>query len=678
MENKIGVFLCNCGGAINNIDFDAAVKEVAKFSGVTSVNLSSNLCLEEGREKMISCIREENIDKVVVAACSPEFQEHVFREVLEKAGLNGHLFSMANIREQCSWAHDGDVTAKAVGIVRMAVNRVWVLQPMEEKELPVNKEVLVVGGGFSAINTALQLSRLGLRTTLLEKESVLGGGTEGLESFYGFDTSSMISAVEADKNIEALTSAQMMAVEGRVGNFNVRIRKEGEEIPRKYGAIVIATGYQTELALDSEPKLRVKDEAISGTNIVSQEQFCRMLQNSSLEAEPKTIGFMFDFSDENSRFPTLATLNNALAAKEKWGSEIYVFYKSIKVDSEGVEKIYQQARDCGVVFLKSEAPPRITAENGRMKIEAKDVFLGEDITLACDVLVAEELYLPGEGTEALSSLLNIRRDSKGFYQDENVHLYPVTSEKKGIFFIGSCRGDLDLGRILTDISSVVMNVNELLSPGKILVEVERVKADPQKCVACLTCIRVCPHGAIQLGRADNSKEVAEISDLACYACGICAAICPAKAIKFQGYRDEEILAQIEAIGDSLNGCNVAFCCEHSAYPAADLAGKLRLHYPETLRIIKVPCAGQVDVFHILKAFEKGAAAVLVMGCEDGACHHITGNTRAKERVKYCNMLLKEAKVDGRPVAMFNLSPNAPHKFVRAVNDMTKIIKESGR
>jgi len=547
METKIGVFLCNCGGAIKNIDFDAAVKKVAKFPGVTCVNLSSDLCLEEGKKKMISCIKEENIERVVVAACSPEFQEHIFRKVLEKAGLNDHLLSMANIREQCSWTHDGDVTEKAVELVKMAVNRVRLLQPMEKKELPVNREVLVVGGGFSASNTVLQLSRVGLRTTLLEKEAVLGAGTEELESFYGFDTGSMISAVEVDKNIEVLTSAQMTEVGGKIGDFSVRIRQEGGEILRKYGAIVLATGHQTELALDSEPQLRAEDEAISGLNIVSQEQFCCMLGNSGLETEPKTIGFMFDFSDENSRFTTLATLNNALAAKKKWGSEIYVFCKNVKVDSEGMEKLYREARDCGVVFLKSEAPPRITAENGRVKIEAKDVFLGEDVILACDVLVAEELYLPAEGAENLSYLLSIRRDSKGFFQDENVHLYPVGSEKKGIFFIGGCRGDLDLGRVLTDISSVVMKVHELLSSGKILVELERVKADPQKCVACLTCIRVCPHGAIQLVRVDGSKEVAEISDLACDACGICAAICPAKAIKFQGYRDEEILAQIEAI-----------------------------------------------------------------------------------------------------------------------------------
>lgn len=126
----------------------------------------------------------------------------------------------------------------------------------------------------------------------------------------------------------------------------------------------------------------------------------------------------------------------------------------------------------------------------------------------------------------------------------------------------------------------------------------------------------------------------------------------------------------------MNGRIIAFCCEHSAYPAADLAGKLGLHYPETLRIIRVPCAGRVDVIHMLRALEKGASAVLVLGCEDGACHHITGNIRARERVKHCDMLLREIGIDGRLVVMFNLSPNAPHKFVKAANEITKIIKES--
>jgi heterodisulfide reductase subunit A-like polyferredoxin/coenzyme F420-reducing hydrogenase delta subunit len=670
MGTRIGVFLCNCGGAIKNIDFDAVAKKVGEFADVTSVNLSSDLCLEEGRERVFSHIRKHSIDRVVVAGCSPEFKEHVFGDVLERAGLNRHVLSMANIREQCSWAHEGDVTGKAAELVEMAVNRTRMLQAVEEKDLPVNKDVLVVGGGFSGMSTALQLSRVGLRTTLLHGDAVPGEGSGELESFYGLDRDSITKAIEGDERIEVLTPAWLTEVGGEVGDFSVRIRKDGGESLRKYGAIVVATGYQTKLAVD--PAIA------SSRGVVSQQQFRSMLSKPSLESEPRYVGFVCDFCDENSRFPTVATLSNALEARRKWGSEVYVFYRSIKVDSEGIERLYQAARDCGVVFLRCEVPPRFVAESGRVRIEARDVFVGEDVTLTCDVLVAEEVYLPDDGSENMSSLLRVRRDSKGFLQDENVHLYPVASERKGIFLVGECRGGSDLGRVLADVSSAVINVRELLSLGKAMVDVERVKADPQKCVACLTCIRVCPHGAIQLVRADNSKEVAGISDLACYACGVCAAICPAKAIKFQGYRDEEILGQIEAIGETLDGRSVAFCCEHSAYPAADLAGKLGLHYPENLRIIRVPCAGQVDVFHILKAFEKGADGVLVMGCEEGACHHITGNTRAEDRVRYCSSLLKEVSVDGRPVAMFNLSPNAPHKFVRAVNEIARITKESGR
>jgi F420-non-reducing hydrogenase iron-sulfur subunit len=120
---------------------------------------------------------------------------------------------------------------------------------------------------------------------------------------------------------------------------------------------------------------------------------------------------------------------------------------------------------------------------------------------------------------------------------------------------------------------------------------------------------------------------------------------------------------------------VAFCCEHSAYMAADSAGRMRLAYPENVQIIKVPCAGRIDVLHILKAFEKGAEGVMVMGCEDGACHHLTGNTRARERVNYSEMLLVEAGINSGRIAMYNLAPNAPHKFVRLANEMCERIRK---
>jgi len=548
METRIGIFICDCGGSIKNIDFSTIKDKIAKIPHVVMVNLASNLCLDEGRKKSYSRIKSDNINRVVIAACSPEFKEHIFQQLLEKAGLNGHLLSMANIREQCAWVHEGDVTGKALELIRMAANEALLLEPLEKREFAVKEEVLVVGGGVLGINSALQLSRVGLQTILLEREVDLGGENREFEALWGTDMSSMVKAVEADENIEIITSAEIMEIEGEVGDFSVRIMKGAEEISRSFGAIVFATGHRVE---DIAPGLQLKDNA----NVISQHGFAQMLQASTTEPGPKTVGFVLGFSDGNSRFSTLATLNNALACRQKWDSEVYIFCKNVEVDSEGVENLYRTTRERGVVFVKYGDFPKFSIEKGVVKVEAKDIFAGEEISLTCDLLVTDEILLPAEGTEALSSLLSMKMDARGFHQDENVYFYPVASNRKGIFFVGDCRGNLDPNRALADVSSAVMSAYELLSSGKVVAEVERVKVDPQKCRTCLTCIRVCPHGAIQLvrmsnGDTDGENEVAKISDPACDGCGICAAICPAKAIKFEGYSDKQILAQVEMIGAS--------------------------------------------------------------------------------------------------------------------------------
>ena len=552
MPVKIGIFLCDCGGRLRNIDFPKIRENLAKLEDIAFVEISHNLCLEEGEKAMSSRILKEKADRVVIAACSPELCEDKFMKLLEELGLNPNLLSLANIREQCSWAHEGDITEKALELIRMAVNKARLLQGVERGKVPVNKEVLVVGGGFSGMKSALELSQFGIRTTIVERESTLGGKLKGLEGFYRLATStkemfsSMTRAIEEDKNIEVLISAEVARVQGDAGDFTVRIRKGGgKESSRSFGAIIFATGYRTEiLPQDFELKPR--------GNIISQQRLVEMLQApEKLERRPETIGFALDFSDENSRLPTLSALNNALAVKEKLGSEVYVFCKNLKVDTEGAEKLYREARERGVVFLKFEERPRIHGEDSRVKVEARDVLLGEEVMLLCDLLVAEEKALPSEGTKTLSSMLNLETDTQGFYQDENVHLYPVASGRKGMFFVGACRGNLELGRASTDISSALVGVYELLSPAGAMVEAEKVKVDIQKCRTCLTCIRICPHKAIRLVRVDSEKWVAKIYDLACDRCGICTAICPAKAIKFEGYSDEQILAEIEAIGEGL-------------------------------------------------------------------------------------------------------------------------------
>ena len=548
MQIRIGIFLCDCGGSLNNIDFAKIKGNLEKLEDIAFVDISHNLCLEEGGKAIASRILTENIDRVVIAACAPGLCEHIFITLLESLRFNPNLLSLANIREQCSWAHEGDVTEKALELIEMAVEKVRFLQPLGRKEVPVDKKTLVVGGGFSGMKAALDLSNLGLKTTLVERASALGGKLEEFGGSYGFETSSgemlssMRKAIEGNRDIEVLTSAEVTRVEGEAGNFSTRIKGGEGEFSRSFGAIIFATGYRSEML--------PQDFELRPVNIISQRKLIEILQApEKLERKPETIGFILDVSDENSRLPALLALNNSLAIKDKLGSEVYIFCKSLKVDSERVEKLYREARNRGVVFLKFEERPRICEEDSRVKVEVKDVLLGEETSLSCDSLVAEEKVLPPEETEVLSSILNTKVDSQGFYQDENVYLYPVDSGRKGILFVGPCRGNLDIVRASMDVASAVMGAYELLAPGKAMVEAEKVKVDPEKCRACLTCLRVCPHGAIRLVRVDTQKEVAQISDLACGGCGVCAAICPAKAIRFEGYADEQILAEVEAIGE---------------------------------------------------------------------------------------------------------------------------------
>ena len=548
MAVRIGVFICDCGRSMKNIDFSAIEEKLSKLPDMACVSLSSNLCLRQGQEAMLSCIKDKNVSRVVVAACSPGLKEHMFQQVLESAGLNPHLLCTANIREQCSWAHEGDVTGKALMQLRMAINKARLLEPVERREIPVSRDVLVIGGGLAGMKAAHELSRLGLKATLVEREPSLGGKLRELSGSYRLGTSPdemldrMAKAISESGDIEVLTSARITSIDGELGNFAVKIERGREELPRNFGAIILATGYES----------RSYGVEVAA-NVITQSQLAELLKSpDKVEKMPRHVGFLFGISDEHSRILTLSNLSNALALKEKIGSEVYVFCRNLKVDSDGAESLYREVRNKGVLFFKfGEKPPQISVDGGQVRVQVEDLLLGEEVVLSCDLLVMDEKPLPHRDSEILKLIPKVGLDATGFYQEENVHLYPVASNRKGIFLAGSCHAELDISRALTDAASAALSAYKLLSSGKVAVEVEKVKIDPDKCRMCLTCIRICPHDAIRVVQVNPERQVAQISDPACDGCGICAAICPARAIRFEGYSDEQMLSEIEAIGSAL-------------------------------------------------------------------------------------------------------------------------------
>lgn len=176
---RLGVFICWCGSNIGGVvDVPRAVEEVSKFPGVAYAADYKYMCSEPGQEKIINSIKEYNLDRVVVAACSPRLHEATFRKAIQRAGLNPYMLEIANIREHCSWVHQNDkekATLKAIDLIRRAVAKAAKAEPLYESSISVKKRLLVIGGGIAGMQAALDVADAGYEVVLVEREGTIGG-----------------------------------------------------------------------------------------------------------------------------------------------------------------------------------------------------------------------------------------------------------------------------------------------------------------------------------------------------------------------------------------------------------------------------------------------------------------------------------------------------------------------
>ena len=236
---RIGVFVCHCGTNIAaTVDSEGIAARAGELKGVVHTEDIIYTCSEPGQHAIQDAIREKNLDRVVVAACSPHMHEVTFRRTVEGAGLNPYLFEMANIREHCSWIHPDkpEGSEKAYDLIKMAVAKVRDLEPLYANEVEVNKDVLVIGGGVAGIQTALDLAEAGLKVTVVEKETTIGGTMAQLDkTFPTIDCSACILTPRMvdcaqHENIEIMAYSEVDRVQGYVGNFTVDIRKKASMV----------------------------------------------------------------------------------------------------------------------------------------------------------------------------------------------------------------------------------------------------------------------------------------------------------------------------------------------------------------------------------------------------------------------------------------------------------------
>jgi len=245
-EPRIGVYVCHCGLNIaGSVDCADVAKFAATLPHVVLAKDNRYTCSDQGQDLIKKDIKENKLNRVVVASCSPRLHEPTFRKTCEEAGLNKYLFEMANIREQCSWVHLYDKeagTEKAKDLVKVAVAKAALLEPAEESEVPITRKALVIGGGVAGIQAALDLADTGHKVYVVEKEPSIGGMMARIDkTFPTMDCSICILApkmsdVGHHPNIELFTNSEVTEVKGYIGNFHIKVLKKPRYVTKDCSA----------------------------------------------------------------------------------------------------------------------------------------------------------------------------------------------------------------------------------------------------------------------------------------------------------------------------------------------------------------------------------------------------------------------------------------------------------
>ena len=552
-EARIGVFVCNCGINIGGVVDVPAVREyAARLPNVVFSDENLFTCSQDTQERIKEKIREERLNRVVVASCSPKTHAPMFMETLEACGLNKYLFEMANIRNQDSWVHANNpdiATRKAKALVRAAVARAATLTPLHGKVIPINKKALIIGGGIAGMNAALDLARQGFESTIIEKASEPGGMARKLHhTIEGADIRAylegLIEAVDSEEKIEMLTDARVIGFEGFQGNFitDVVIGSDDQTRSIGHGVIIIATG-----GGEYRPKEYLYGE---DARVVTQMELSdRLVEKGAADLSSvvmiQCVGSRNAENENCSRLCCQMAVKNALTInKLNPETQIYILYRDMRTYGL-LEDYYTEARERGIIFIRfdQETPPEVKASADGLTVFVKDHILQRNLAISAD-LVTLSAGVVAEDTEALSRIMKLNRNPEGFFIEAHVKLRPVDMPGEGIFLCGTAHGPKLISESIVQAQAAASRATTFLAKSELKLSAVTAKVDTDYCIKCLTCVRSCP---FEVPAFNSDEGFIEIDEALCHGCGICAGVCPRQAIGLSFYEDEQIMCKIEAL-----------------------------------------------------------------------------------------------------------------------------------
>ncbi|MFX1571503.1 MAG: FAD-dependent oxidoreductase [Promethearchaeota archaeon] len=562
---RIGVFICHCGINIGGVVNVPEVVEYAKsLPSVVYAEHNLYTCSADTQTNIKEKIQEYQLNRVIVASCTPRTHEPLFQATIQEVGLNKYLFEMVNIRDQCSWVHMHEAenaTFKAKDLIRMSVAKAKQLVPLQEQEIDVVDKGLIIGGGVSGMSAALNLASQGFEVYLLEKEDSLGGFAKNIFQSLENDNiqeflENLIKAVKDNQLIHAYTNAQINSISGYIGNFttNINYGKNNKNVDLEHGIIIVATGareYQpTEYSFGKDKR------------IISQTEFEKILFTTDNIKNLKSIVMIQCVGSRNEEHPYCSriccseAIKNALKAKEiDPNIEIVILYRDIRTYGFK-EKYYNQARENKVIFVRFDEnnPPELNIKNKKLSISLNRPTLG-DLEINPDLLVLSTgLVAPQKENEDLAKMLKVPLNEDKFFLEAHVKLRPIDFATDGIFLCGCAHSPKNIRESIAQANGAAAQAVKILSAENIVTSGLVATVVEENCIGCGTCVEVCQFNAIDLIEKEKVFEdciikikKSHINPALCKGCGTCGAQCPNSAIIVKHFGFEQITAMISAL-----------------------------------------------------------------------------------------------------------------------------------
>jgi len=676
---RVGVFVCNCGSNIGGFVNVPEVVEYAKgLKRVVFADASKWSCSVDALAQLQTAIKENNINRVVVAACTPRTHEPLFKRTVKEIGLNPYLLEFVSIREQDSWVHMSDpqiATEKAKDLIKMGVAKAMLLEEGEEIKLPVKTDCLVIGGGIAGMTTAQHLADQGFNVTIVEREAQLGGLLNKIgqisynESEIPSDelVKAKVELISRYPNIKVYTSATIENITGYIGNYKVTVKSNGLEETFDASTVIVATGMQ-----EVEPT----GQFGYGENpcVVTELQLEKLLKNNKFDNVKNVVIINCVNSMNETRgccnIGCWVSVKNALALKNlRDDMKVSILYRNLCMVKEE-RGMVEKAKKVGIKFIRfpDNQYPEASIDNAKISVKVYDTLLGREFTIPADLLVLTTAFEGDKSVEQVKGQLKVSANAEGFFQEAHIKLGPLDFPADGVFLCGGARSPKNVKDTCEEAIGAAMRASIPMKRGYI--EAEGIVADINlnECNGCGICVDNCPYSAIKWAA---EKQPAVIKAL-CKGCGLCAADCPKNAITVVHFSDEQILAQVEAaLEEKPEEKIVAFVCHWCCLGAVDMAGVSRLQYPPNARLIRVMCSARVAAKHVFRAFELGAAGVFVGGCEFPTCHYIVGNYKAEKRMERVKKTLARKGYNPEKLWVDWCSAADGPKFANIMRNMVK-------